>query len=149
MIRSTLSAAVLTVFLAIPAQAELIRKQSPHSVKETVDRLESAIKDRGLTVVVRVDHAAAAKKAGLELRPTELIIFGSAAVGTPLMQQEQTMGLSLPIKALAWQDATGQVWLGYDAPASMASERGVPGDHPVVQKIGGALKALSDDATKK
>jgi uncharacterized protein (DUF302 family) len=101
MIRSTLSAAVLTVFLAIPAQAELIRKQSPHSVKETVDRLETAIKERGLTVVVRVDHAAAAKKAGLELRPTELIIFGSAAVGTPLMQQEQTMGLSLPIKALA------------------------------------------------
>lgn len=149
MIRSALHAAALTILLASSAEAELLRKESPYPVQETVDRLEAAIKNRGLTVIARVDHSAAAKKAGLELRPTELIIFGSAAVGTPLMQAEQTMGLSLPMKALAWQDKTGQVWLGYDEPASMAAERGLPGDHAVIRKIDGALKALTDDATKK
>jgi uncharacterized protein (DUF302 family) len=131
------------------AQAEIVRYQSPHSVTETIDRLEAAIKKRGLTVVVRVDHSAAAKKVGLELRPTELIVFGSAAVGSPLMQAQQIMGLSLPLKALAWQDSSGQVWLGYDDPADLAVERGLSGDHPVLKKIADALKALTDEATAK
>lgn len=147
--RFPLYAAVFTALLVVPARAEIVRNQSPHSVKETIDRLEAAIKQRGLAVVVRVDHSAAAKKAGLELRPTELIVFGSAAVGTPLMQAEQTMGLSLPMKALAWEDSKGQVWLGYDEPKAVAAERGVPAGHPVLQKIGDALKALSADATRK
>jgi len=131
------------------AAAELVRKESSHSVKETIDRLEAAVKERGLSVVVRVDHAAAAKKANLELRPTELIIFGSAAVGTPLIQAEQTMGLSLPIKALAWQDPQGKVWLGYDTPASVAADRGVPRDHSVIGKMDATLKTLAEAATKK
>jgi uncharacterized protein (DUF302 family) len=78
-----------------------------------------------------------------------LIVLGSPATGTPLIQAEQTMGLSLPLKALAWQDAAGKVWLGYDAPAGVAAERGVPRDHPVVGQITKALGGLTDAAIKR
>ena len=98
-------------------------------------------------VFTEIDHAAGAKKAGLELRPTVLVIFGSPVSGTPLMQAEQTMGLSLPLKALAWQDGAGKVWLGYDTPKSVADERGV-GDHAAVARIAGALGAITDAAVK-
>jgi uncharacterized protein (DUF302 family) len=149
MIRPAVHAVVLVLLLGTSAHAELVRKQSSHPVKETIDRLESAIKQRGLTVVTRVDHASAAQKAGLELRPTELIIFGSPAVGTPLMQVEQTMGLSLPMKVLAWQDAAGQVWLGYDEPKDMATSRAMSAEHPVLKKIADALRGLTDEAAGK
>jgi uncharacterized protein (DUF302 family) len=101
----------LLVMAAGTAQAELVRKQSPHSVGETIDRLAAVVKGKGLTVFARIDHAAGAKKVDLDLRPTELIIFGSAKVGTPLMQAQQTMGLDLPLKVLAWQDDGGRVCL--------------------------------------
>ncbi|MEX2127149.1 MAG: DUF302 domain-containing protein [Xanthobacteraceae bacterium] len=149
MIRSAVLAVIFAVAIGATAHAELVRKESPYPVKETIDRLEAAIKQRGLAVIARVDHSGAANKAGLELRPTELIIFGSAAVGTPLMQAQQTMGLSLPMKALSWQDAAGQVWLGYDEPATMAAERRVPADHPVLKKIDDALRGLAEEATKR
>lgn len=141
--------AVALFFVSLPANAELIRKESPYPVAETIDRLEAAAKARGLVIFARIDHAAGAKKVGQELRPTVLIVFGSPATGTPLIQAEQTMGLSLPLKALAWQDAAGKVWLGYDAPAAMAAERGVARDHPVVGQVTKALGALTDAATKK
>ena len=149
MFRTAIYVTGLVLALGTSAHAELVRKQSPHPANETMDRLESAIKQRGLTVVARVDHASAAKKAGLELRPTELIIFGNPAVGTPLMQVQQTMGLSLPLKALTWQDEMGQVWLGYDEPKDMAAARDVPADHPVLKKIGDALNGLAEEVTKK
>jgi uncharacterized protein (DUF302 family) len=69
-------------------------------------------------------------------------------VGTPLMQAEQTMGLSLPLRALAWEDAAGKVWLGYDAPAGIAAERGLPKDHPMIVRLEAALKSLTDEAVK-
>jgi uncharacterized protein (DUF302 family) len=144
-----LAALAVALVVSLPANAELIRKESPYPVAETVDRLEAAAKARGLIIFVRVDHAAGAKKVKQELRPTVLIVFGSPAVGTPLIQAEQTMGLSLPLKALAWQDAAGKVWLGYDAPAAMAAERGVPRDHPTVGQVTKALGALTDAAIKK
>lgn len=143
-----LSLAVLALH-ASAARAEVIRTPSPYPVKETIDRLEGLARERGLTVFGRVDHAAGAKRVGQELRPTELLIFGNPVTGTPLMQAEQTMGLSLPLKALAWQDVDGQVWLGYDAPAAVAAERGVTRDHPLIGKIAEALKALSDAAVKR
>jgi uncharacterized protein (DUF302 family) len=141
-------AALAAVLLAPSAQAELLRKESPHKVGATIDRLQSAAEARGLAVFGRVDHAAGAKKAGLDLRPTLLLVFGSPAVGTPLMQAEQTMGLSLPLRVLAWEDAAGKVWLGYDAPAGMAAERGLPKDHPVIVRLEAALKSLTDEAVK-
>jgi len=84
---------------------------SHHSVKDTIDRLEASLKAKGITVFARIDHAAGAKSVDLPLRPTELIIFGNPKAGTPLMQATQTIGLDLPLKALAWQDASGKVWL--------------------------------------
>lgn len=134
--------------ISAPLHAEMIRKESALPFSDTVTRTESVIKDRGLTQFAKIDHAAGAKAVGQDLRPTMLLIFGSAAVGTPLIQAQQTMGLTLPLKVLIWQDAGGKVWLGYDAAADLAKERGVAADHPVVQKIAGAMNAISDAATK-
>ena len=89
----------------------LITIASRHSVKDTIDRLEASLKAKGITVFARIDHAAGAKSVDMPLRPTEVLIFGNPKAGTPLMQASQTIGLDLPLKALAWQDAAGKVWL--------------------------------------
>ena len=86
---------------------------SHFGTKETIDRLEAEIKAKGLTVFARVDHAAGAAAVGMSLRPTELLIFGNARGGTPLMQADQRIGIDLPLKALAYQDDAGKVWLSY------------------------------------
>ena len=143
------AAAAVLMLSASVAQADLVRKKSPHAVGETIDRLEAVVKEKGLTVFARIDHAAGAKKVDMALRPTELIVFGSAKVGTPLMQANQTMGLDLPLKVLAWQDAGGQVWLAYEAPADMAAARGLPKDNPVIKNITGALDNFTNAAVKK
>jgi uncharacterized protein (DUF302 family) len=91
---------------------------------ETMDRLETEIRARGMQVFARIDHAAGAAEAGLALAPTELIIFGNARAGTPLMQADQTMGIDLPLKALVWQDAAGKTWLAYDQPVWLAQRHG-------------------------
>jgi len=145
-IAAVMAAAVLATG---SAQAELVRKQSAYSVSETADRFENIIKQKGLTVFARIDHAAGAKNVNMDLRPTLLIIFGSPAVGTPLMQAQQTMGLSLPLKVLAWQDEGGKVWLAYEAPADMVAAHGVAKDHPVIKRVTGALGAFTDAAVKK
>lgn len=136
------------LFLSGAASAEILRKESPLPVGATIDRFEAILKEKGFKIFARVDHAAGAKSVNQELRPTELIIFGNPAGGTPFMQAEQTMGLSLPLRALAWQDAAGKVWLGYDAPADLAAARGLPKDHPVAVRTAEALKALTDAAVK-
>jgi uncharacterized protein (DUF302 family) len=88
--------------------------------RETMDALEAGIRAKGMTVFARIDHAAGAAAAGLTLAPTELLIFGSARVGTALMQERQSSGIDLPLKALVWQDAAGQTWLSYNDPAWIA-----------------------------
>jgi uncharacterized protein (DUF302 family) len=99
--------------------------KSSHGPKETVDRLVAEVEAKGLTVFARVDHAAGAREAGLALRPTELVIFGNAKGGTPLMQANQAIGIDLPLKALVWQDASGDTWLSYNDPAWLAQRHGV------------------------
>jgi len=94
----------------------LISMKSSFPVKETLDRLAREIESKGLTVFCRIDHEANAIGAGLQLRPTEVLIFGNAKGGTPLMQATQTIGIDLPLKALAWLDAGGQTWLAYNDP---------------------------------
>jgi uncharacterized protein (DUF302 family) len=86
-----------------------------------MDRLEAAVRAKGMTVFARIDHAAGAAEAGLTLRPTELLIFGNARAGTPLMQARQTIGIDLPLKALVWQDASGKTWLSYNDPPWVVS----------------------------
>ena len=93
--------------------------------QETADRLEAAIRARGLTLFARIDHAAGATDAGLTLRYTQLLIFGNAKGGTPLMQAAQTVGIDLPLRAVVWQDAAGDTWLGYNDPAWLAHRHGV------------------------
>lgn len=116
--------------------------------KETMDRLEAEVKSKGLTVFARVDHAAGAAAVGLPLRPTELLIFGNAKGGTPLMQADQTVGIDLPLKALVWQDASGQTRLSYNDPAWLVKRYGL--DHkvdPTINAITGLFGALVKTAT--
>jgi uncharacterized protein (DUF302 family) len=93
--------------------------------KQTMDRLDAEIKAKGLTVFARIDHAAGAAQVGLPLRPTELLIFGNARGGTPLMQSGQTAGIDLPLKCLVWQDEAGKTWLSYNDPGWIAQRHGL------------------------
>jgi uncharacterized protein (DUF302 family) len=103
----------------------LITIQSSHGPVETMDRLVAEVRAKGLTVFARIDHAAGAKEVGLALRPTELVIFGNAKGGTPLMQSNQEIGIDLPLKALVWQDASGVTWISYNDPTSLAKRHGL------------------------
>src|SRR6476469_4170568 len=100
--------------------------------KETMDRLETEIRTKGLEVFARIDHAAGAAEVGMNLRPTELIIFGNARGGTPLMQSAQTIGIDLPLKALVWEDAAGSTWISYNEPSWIAQRHGITDAQPVV-----------------
>jgi len=99
--------------------------RSSHGPADTMDKLEAAVKAKGMTVFARIDHAAGAAKVGLSLRPTELLIFGNAKAGTPLMQQLQSIGIDLPLKALVWQDGSGSTWLSYSDPGWLAKRHGL------------------------
>jgi uncharacterized protein (DUF302 family) len=116
--------------------------------KETMDRLEAEIRAREMKIFARIDHATGAAEAGLELRPTELIIFGNARGGTPLMQSVQTVGIDLPLKALVWEDASGTTWLSYNEPSWIAQRHHIPNAEPTVSKMTAALSAMSREATE-
>jgi len=103
----------------------LITVPSLFGPKETMDRLETEVRAKGMHVFLRIDHAAGASTAGLDLRPTEVLIFGNPQAGTKLMQRAQTIGLELPLKVLVWQDASGKTWLGYDEPSWLAVRFGI------------------------
>ena len=125
----------------------LVTIPSAHNVQETIDRVETIVKGKGLTVFARVDHAAGAKEVGLPLAPTLLLIFGNAKGGTPLMQAKQAVGIDLPLKVLAWQDGAGKTWLTYNAPQWIAQRHGL--SHEVdetVKALTGALAAISKEA---
>jgi uncharacterized protein (DUF302 family) len=114
--------------------------------KETMDRLEAEISAKGMTVFARIDHGAGAADAGLELRPTNLIIFGNARGGTPLMQASQTSGIDLPLKAVVWQDAVGKTWLSYNEPSWIVQRHGLGVTAESVDKMAAALSAISRKA---
>jgi uncharacterized protein (DUF302 family) len=119
---------------------------SSFSPKETMDRLEAEIRAKGMSVFARLDHAAGAAEAGLELRPTNLIIFGNARGGTPLMQASQTAGIDLPLKALVWQDAAGKTWLSYNEPSWIAQRHHLGIKAEIVDKMAAALSAMAKKA---
>jgi uncharacterized protein (DUF302 family) len=126
----------------------LITIQSRYTPKETMQRLETAVKSKGMTVFAHIDHAAGAAEVGMTLRPTDLLIFGSPKGGTPLMQSAQTIGIDLPLKALLWEDAEGHVWLSYNDPAWVVQRHGgAAGMEAAVQTMTGALKAIATEAT--
>src|ERR1700720_3805775 len=111
-----------------------------------VDRFETEIKARGMTVFARIDHAAGAAEAGLPLRPTELLIFGSAKAGTPLMQADQATGIDLPLKALVLEDAASKVWLSCNDPHWLAKRHGL--GTAVAQTVDAMATALNSVAAK-
>jgi uncharacterized protein (DUF302 family) len=126
----------------------LITLPSAHGAKETMDRLAADVKAKGLTVFARIDHAAGAEDVGMALRPTELLVFGNARGGTPLMQANQTIGIDLPLKALVWEDAGGEVWLSYNEPSWLAQRHGEGSDvAKVTDQLAAVLAALAKGAT--
>jgi uncharacterized protein (DUF302 family) len=114
--------------------------------KETMDRLETEIRAHGMNVFARIDHAADAAEVGLTLRPTEVIIFGNARGGTPLMQLLQTVGIDLPLKALIWRDAAGKTWISYNEPRWIAQRHGVTDAQPAITKMTDLLNTISRKA---
>jgi uncharacterized protein (DUF302 family) len=128
----------------------LITIPSSFGAAETADRLESEITARGMTVFARVDHAAGAAQVGMTLRPTELLIFGNAKGGTPLMQSDQAVGIDLPLKALIWEDADGKTWLSYNDPKWIVQRHGLgAGADRVTDALAAALKAVTRAATER
>ena len=133
----------------------LITKQSKYSVSETIDKFETAIKAKsagGWTVFTRIDHAAAAKAAGLEMRPRTVIVFGNPKGGTPQMVKSPTMGIDLPMKALVWQDDQDKVWLSYNSAAYnagiIAPRHGLAVPEPAQKMLEAFLADISDQSTK-
>ena len=120
--------------------------RSSFGPKETMDRLDAEIRAKGMEVFARIDHAAGAAEVGLTLRPTELVIFGNARGGTPLMQASQTTGIDLPLKVLVWQDAADKTWLSYNEPSWIAQRHSVANAEHVVSKMAAALSAMARTA---
>jgi uncharacterized protein (DUF302 family) len=112
--------------MAPAVEKGMIHLASPYSVPETLRRLGSLLQARGIAIFVRVDHSGEAEKAGLKMRPTQLLIFGSPKQGTPLMVASPTLALDLPLKALAWEDASGKVWLSYNTPEYLKQRHNIP-----------------------
>jgi uncharacterized protein (DUF302 family) len=148
--RTVVAAVGLTLVLTGAAAADengLVVKQSAHGVIETVDRLEQILGDKGITVMARIDHAENAAKVDEELPPTELLVFGNPALGTPLMQSGRTIGIDLPMKALVWEDADGKVWLAYNDPSWLVARHGIEDESEIAGKMTGALEQITDGAT--
>ena len=147
MLRTALLASAMSAVMTLPAfAADMIKKVSPHSVSVTIDRLTAAVEGAGATVFARVDHAAGAAKVDMDLRPTELLIFGNPKLGTPAMLDGQTAGLDLPLRVLAYADAEGVVHVTYHAPASFAAAHNLPTDAKYIQMMTGALDNLTSKA---
>ena len=141
---------LLTLVWAVPGMAadETMNKKSPYSVAKTIDRLESIVKKKGITVFARVDHGAGAKKVGKDLHASELLIFGNPKMGSPLMHESPLMGLELPMKALAWEDTSGQVWLSYLKPVILQQRHQLK-NSDIINKMTRALDAITSHAVSE
>jgi len=147
--KRTVLTVLLTLCLVTVAGAGdgLMKVKSAYTVEKTLDRFEQAARAKGMTIFTRIDHAAGAASVDKDLRPTALLIFGNPKVGTLLMQSNQTAAIDLPMKALAWKDANGQVWLAWNDPAYLVQRHVIKDRDAVVEKIRKALTAFSKAAT--
>jgi len=145
-IKALVVALFATLTVCAGAADGLVAVKSSHTPAETGNRLVAALQERGLKLFARIDHAAGAATIGKSLRPTQVFIFGNPQGGTPLMACQQTAGIDLPLKALVWQDETGQVWFGYNDPAWIAA-RHAAADCPVVPNLAKALAGLAAATT--
>ena len=139
---------VLALGVGAPALADdhVITKNSPHTVAETIDKLEAAVKNAGATIFARVDHGSGAQSVDMDLGASELLIFGNPQIGTPAMQDDPLAGLVLPLKVLAYEDATGQVRVAYVEPEETFDEFEIDDDAEYIRQMEGALDNLTSAA---
>jgi uncharacterized protein (DUF302 family) len=147
-----LALAIATLALLAPtaeAQNNIAAKASNFTVAETADRLVKAVEAKGIKIAARIDHAASAKAAGLELLPTVVVMFGNPKLGTPVMQADPRIGLDLPMRMLVWQDKAGKVWVGYTPPSTLQARYAIEGVEPVaaLESMAGALEGFANAAT--
>ncbi len=152
MFKKIFALSALIVATALPVNSALaadglVTVKSSHDVATTVEKLVAVLESKGMNVFGQVNHSAGAKKAGLELRPTELVIFGNPKVGTPLMKCSQSIAIDLPQKMLAWQDEDGTVYLSYNDPMHLKSRHATEGCDEVFAKVSGALGNFAAAAT--
>jgi uncharacterized protein (DUF302 family) len=141
--------AVLIGAIAMTARASddgLVKRQSPYSVAETTERLEAVLKAAGNTIFAHVDHSGGARAAGLELRPTQLLIFGNPKAGTWLMQDAPTMAIDLPMKFLVWQDDRGTVWVAWNSVRYLAARHGLAGKDEALAAAEAAIAGFAQKA---
>ncbi len=127
----------------------MIKKKSDFDVSETLDRLETILNEKGIKPVARVDHAAAAKSVDMELRPTQVLFFGNPKLGTPLMQSDQSAGLELPMRVLAWEAEDGRTWLGYNSPQTIVDNLNLQNVSDATNMMITALDSLTENAVKE
>ena len=146
---TSLGALILSASFSLSAADSMVKMQSAHSVQETADRFAEIAESKGLNIFARIDHQKNAEAVDLDLRPTQLIIFGNPKVGTLLMQCEQSMGLDLPLKVLVTEDEKQQVWLSYYDPMYLKGVHNMEGCGKVIEKVSGVLSALSSASASK
>src|SRR5210317_1360525 len=146
--KKTILMTLAIVFIAFPAMASdgMVNVQSNFNVEETADRMESILKEKGMTVFNRIKHSEAAAAVGIELRHTELILFGNPKVGSPLMKCQQSVAIDLPQKALIWEDANAKVWISYNDPVYLEKRHNIAGCKEVISKIKKALSGITKSA---
>jgi len=127
----------------------LINVQSDFNVKETTDRLENILNEKGMTIFNQINHSDAAQKVGVELRKTRLIIFGNPKVGSPLMQCQQSIAIDLPQKAIIWEDDKSKVWISYNDPRFLGKRHNIIGCDEVITKVEKALSGITKAAATK
>ena len=142
---------LLILSIAIPVWAVdgMINIQSNFNVEETADRMESVVKEKGMTVFKRIKHSEAANKIGIELRDTELIIFGNPKVGSLLMKCQQSVAIDLPFKALIWEDDNAKVWISYNDPRDMEKRHSITDCEKIISKVEKALTGITKSAATK
>jgi uncharacterized protein (DUF302 family) len=123
----------------------MVHLSSPYPVSETLQRLESLLLARDLSILARIDHSGDAVQAGLKMPPTKLLVFGNPKAGTPVMNAAPTAALDLPLKALVWQDAEGKVWLSYNSPEYLKQRHNIPDD--LLKNISG-IRAIAEEAVR-
>ena len=142
---------LLILFTVLPLMAAegLIKVQSDFNVKETTERLENILNEKGMTIFNQINHSDAAQKVGVELRETRLIIFGNPKVGSPLMQCQQSVAIDLPQKAIIWEDDKSKVWISYNDPRYLGKRHNIIGCDEVISKVEKALSGITKAAATK
>jgi uncharacterized protein (DUF302 family) len=140
---------ILIISTPVFAAEGMIDIESTFTVTETASRLEEVLNEKGMTIFARISHSDGARKAGIDLAETEIIIFGNPKAGSPLMKCQQTVAIDLPQKALIWKDMDGKVWLSYNATSYLDKRHNIKGCEEPLKKVAQALAGIAKAATSK